>query len=257
MKVAVIGVSLFEGVDPLPTTRASGFQCDRMAGTLQRSVYTSPLARDHGMADLCVSADPGVLEPVNRFLASTSAAFRYRSEIRALILDAPTYLNRERRVRMSRVTDRGFYMAAGMTPESHAFFINRWTNQLSREGEWTRPLDEAAWEANLAPAGVFDRIRERVQAMGATPVFYAVPTNPVMASTVDRERVRERNSQRMRAWAERHGIGFIDTGAPRDFDPQADFEDHRHTSATGAAKASQLVADALASSDIGRSACRR
>lgn len=257
MKIALVGVSLFENVDPLPTTRASGFQCDRMAGTLQRSVYTSPLARDHGMADLCVSPDPGVLRPVNELLASASVGFRYRSEIRALILDAPTYFGRERRVRMSRVTDRGFYMAASMTPASHAFFINRWTDQLSREGEWTRPLDEAAWQANLAPGGVFDRIRKRVQAIGATPVFYAVPTNPVMASTVGREPVRERNSQRMRAWAEKHGIGFIDTGVPRDFDPLADFEDHRHTSAAGAAKASQLLADVLATSDIGRSACRR
>ena len=255
MKIALVGLTLFEPQEPMPTTAEAGFQCDSMAGSLQRSVYTSPLARDMGMEGLCRAPGTEVLRPVEDALSSVSAAFRYRSAIRALVLDTPAYLGRDRQSRMARVTDRGFYMAPGMTAENVDFYTDRWLKDFSQVPFWQKPLNEDTWTANLAEGGLLSRIKDRFLAMKVMPVFYSMPTNPLMVTSVRREDVYVRNSERMRAWAKKNAVGFIDTGILRDFDPIRDFGDHRHTSAEGAAKASALLAQALTKMDAGQAAC--
>ena len=156
---------------------------------------------------------------------------------------------------MARVTDRGFYMAASMTPESHRFYTQRWQSQISKEPFWSEPLDESSWIAALSEGGSYDRTADTFRTWGVVPVFYALPTNPIMVDTVRREDVRQRNSDRMRNWAQAKGVGFIDQGVPRELDPVRDFEDHRHTSADGAARTTKQLAEALVKSGIAVAAC--
>jgi hypothetical protein len=59
----------------------------------------------------------------------------------------------------------------------------------------------------------------------------------------------------MREWTAEKGYGWIDVGILDDYNPQSDFEDHRHVSGPGGQKWTQSAAEIYLRSDIHSDVC--
>jgi len=246
LKVALIVVNMIEPLDTLPLTRETGFDCKTMIGELQRSVFTSPFGQDHGLAALCRPQEQDRWwKPIDDSIARSSAAYRYRASLRTLVLDQSNGRRPEADRRMARVTDRGFYEASDMTQGNYGLLVNRWKTQI-RPKEWGPPPPPETWSAYMQVGGILDRLAAEFRAKGVVPIFVAAPTNPMMIDDTGRRAFYVNNAKLLSAWVQRQGIGFVDTGPLDGFDPRADFEDHRHTSAQGARKFTAIIANSLA-----------
>ncbi|WP_332768852.1 hypothetical protein [Phenylobacterium sp.] len=258
LKVALIVVNMIEPQESLPRTRQTGFDCKTMVGDLQRSVFGSAFGADHGMGDLCKddTADQAWRRPVDTALGRVSAAYRHRAVLRTLLLDQSAGRREEADRRMAKVTDRGFYQAGDMTGGNYGFTVNRWKTQI--RPDWGTPPPMDLWNGYMQVGGILDRLAAYFRVRGVVPIFVSAPTNPIMINDTGRRPFYNNNAKLLSDWAQRQGIGYVDTGPLDGFDPKADFEDHRHTSAQGARKFSAIVAQSLANgSELYRGAvCR-
>ncbi|MEM9572645.1 MAG: hypothetical protein AAF996_14355 [Pseudomonadota bacterium] len=244
-KIALIGINMFERHDSIPISLESGFNCDSMAGDLQRSVFTSGFGRDTGLSALCPHTKNGsVFGWLEGQLSEFSLAYRHRQAMRSLILYGDAHhQDPSRKDVQKRVRENGFYYSAGMTNETLAFHMDRWKNNFSQIAYWQEDVQLDTWEDYVAHGGIFDRIARQVEAQNLLPVFVANPSNPVMITDTNRESFYTSNAQLMMEWTESRGYVFLDAGILGSFDPKSDFEDHRHVSGEGARKVSRMLAD--------------
>ena len=249
LRVALIGVNMFQEVDVFPTSAASGFDCKRMSGELQRSVYSSSFGKDTGLDALCAPGD--WTRPVIEAAECASALLRYRQAVRGVLLGGENVLGGDE-VRLQ--TARGLYDREGMSEESRRFDVDRWLKLRAQNPRHFTPMDEAHWPGLLKPGGFFDGWADAVRARGMLPVFFALPTNPVMAIERNRVGTWTRNAALMSDWARRTGVVFVDLGLRTGYDRLLDFNDHRHLSGRGARRFSAELAEALAGNPAFRAA---
>lgn len=251
LRVVLIGVNMMEEKKSLPHTADEGFDCRRMAGALQKSVYTSSFGKDTGLWRLCVKRS--WTDPLLRLARSVSAVIRYRQSIRGFLLGYENFLRGDIR----HQTERGHYAVNGMKQKDYDFDIGRWLKKIPSPPRVSKPMTKGHWETLVVKGGYFDNWADHFLERDILPVFFALGTNPIMA--IKRNRVKDygHNAGLMSRWAKRKGVVFVDLGIKTEYDQLGDFTDHRHLSKTGAHKFSAELARALARAPRFRAALDR
>ncbi len=243
-KIAFVGVNMIELHDSIPNTVKGGFDCKRMAGDLQRSIYTSSFGKDFKLELLCEQKNPVLpFAYLNKAFEKVSSAYRYRRALRSYLLKGSINKENPDRARnQAKVNKYGFYRSGGMSDESYAFHVNRWRTNFSQTPYWQKPLDPQYWPRYMENGGIFDRLATYLTKRGLVPIFVANATNPMMIHDTHREAAYKRNAQLLNQWTKNRGYGFLDAGILDGYDKKIDFEDHRHISGPGSEKYTLVLA---------------
>lgn len=241
VETVVVGVQL---TDLLRTVPAGGGSC----GALQRPVLTSAFAVDLGLDPLCRTRSWDA--QFGRDMFSFLWTVRHAPAVRSMLLPDALFARNELRMnsRKSHPPFRGFqaHLPLGQDRAGYEDEFRRWKAQYVPARDFV-PLPQDAWAPMVAEAGFFDELLAPVRATGRKLVLFALPTNPVVFDTFNRREDYVRNSARLREWAARRGVLYVDLGIQ---DPQnADefFSDMRHLSGHGAKVYSGELATAIAS----------
>ncbi len=248
MRVALVGINIIEQPQLLPHSFDQGFPCN---GLLQRAILNSAFAQDYGLYPLCNSQKWPA--PLVNALENVSNIVRYRQGLRSLLLGSgnsdliPIASNG-----LTQYPD-GFYAHKPIKDNQKEAEID-YQNFLKKKVEEPQefgPIAADFWPTLLAPDGFFDQWAGYFERNHILPVFFALPTNPVMIDERNRRADYLRNSQLMRDWAAERtasitGPTFVDLGIKDDYDPTADFADYRHLSEAGARKFSRELGEAIA-----------
>ena len=252
---------LFIGINMIETHEAfdfadEDFECETVSGPLQLSIYRSAFGIDSGLKDRCPTSQPGPLQGLSNVINKVSAVYRYRQQIRDTLLNGSANFQKEtRQTIMERFNEKGFYASGGMSEQSLEFHSKRWKTDFSQIKYWQKPIDSSTWELYIQTGGIFDNLAKQALEAGLKPVFVANPTNPMMINDTNRRDFYEFSSRLMREWTAEKGYGWIDVGILDDYNPQSDFEDHRHVSGPGGQKWTQSAAEIYLRSDIHSDVC--
>jgi len=243
LRVVLIGINLIETQRLLPENFDQGFSCD---GILSRSVLTSAFAKDYGLYHLCNTlAWP---TPLVAAIEKVSATIRYRQALRTLLLG------------YSRDSDiihvasngieqfaNGFFAHASIQAQPEEANIDQFLAEKKESPQKFKPLPQEDWPALLANNGFYNQVASYFHARKVLPVFFALPTNPLMIDTMNRRPDYERNSQLFQAWAiaQSQPTIFIDQGIQDDYNGLLDYSDYRHLSQSGALKFSRELGEQL------------
>lgn len=244
MRIVLVGINLIEEPQLLADSFDQGFSCD---GLLQRAVLNSAFAKDYGLYHLCNTQKWPA--PLVESFENFSAIVRYRQALRTLMLgqSSSDFIS----VASNGLTQYpdGFYAHKPIKDNQKESDIDRqnFLNKREEAPEAFLPMAEILWPHLLAPEGFFDQWASYFETHNILPVFFALPTNPVMIDVQNRRADYLRNSQLMKDWAtEQEATLFVDLGIKDGYDPTSDFADYRHLSEAGAHKFSRELGMALA-----------
>ncbi|MBW4613056.1 MAG: hypothetical protein KME21_07180 [Desmonostoc vinosum HA7617-LM4] len=244
LHVALIGVNLFEEKQILPSSFNDGFPCD---GILQRAVLKSAFAKDYNLDGFCNSQDwkQSLVKPLER----VSPIFRYRQAVRTLLLgyDRPTDLIGVISNNVKQYPN-GFHAhkPARDNQDDVQVDYQHFLADKKTQPQLFQPMPDQAWSNLLKPDGFFDRWANYFLDQKILPVFFALPTNPLMIDAKNRREDYQSNSQLMSDWAKQRNIVFIDLGIMDRYDQLIDYSDHRHLSVNGAITYSRELGNTLA-----------
>ncbi|MGB3298799.1 MAG: hypothetical protein WBA76_11060 [Phormidesmis sp.] len=244
MKIVLIGINLIEELKPLADSFDQGFSCD---GLLQRTVLTSAFAKDYGLYYLCNTQKWPA--PLVEAFENISGIVRYRQALRTLMLgqNSDDFVG----IASNGLTQYpdGFYAHKPIRDNQKESDIDHqnFLNKSKESPEMFLPMPAIFWPKLLAPQGFFDQWTGYFKEYDILPIFFALPTNPVMIDAQNRRADYLRNSQLMKDWAaKRSSVLFVDLGIRDSYDPTGDFADYRHLSEAGARKFSHELGMALA-----------
>ncbi|WP_144051261.1 hypothetical protein [Calothrix sp. PCC 7507] len=244
LDVALIGVNLVEEKKILPSSFDEGFPCN---GILQKAVLKSAFAKDYGLDHFCSSS--GWQQFLVKPWEKLSSIFRYRQAMRSLLLgyDRPTDLIGVISNSLGQYPN-GFHAHKAAKDNSQEVQIDyqRFLADKKTHPQLFQPMEPQAWPTLLKQDGFFDRWANYFIDSQVLPVFFALPTNPLMIDARHRREDYQRNSQLMQVWAEKRNIVFIDLGIMDRYDKLIYYSDHRHLSVNGAVTYSRELGNALA-----------
>lgn len=242
--VIALGVQLMERhpywESPAAVRRDGG------CGALQRPVVESGLGIDLALTRACRDGDP--LDELAVRLARPLWLTRYRSAVKSLILPPPPSAYLPFNSAKSGAGHRGYEPHRPIAADVAAYEgeFARWLKQFEGNASARAPLPPEYWNEMVASGGFFDRLVAEVRRIGAEPVLFALPTNPVAIDALNRRGDVIRNSALLRAWARDRHETYVDLGLLDDVDRHEYFSDMRHLSDAGAVDYSRRLGRALA-----------
>ncbi|WP_181256616.1 hypothetical protein [Merismopedia glauca] len=244
LKVVLVGINLVEEKQILPQSFNEGFPCD---GILQRAVLKSDFAKDYDLEHLCNSTD--WTQPLVKEAEKISAIVRYRRSLRTLLLSY-----QDSRELIGEISNglkqypNGFH-AHKSAKDNWASFeedYHRFLAEKKTQPQNFRLMKSDAWSKLLEKGGFFEGWADYFLDYNILPVFFALPTNPLMIDDRHRREDYQRNSQLMTQWAKQHQVVYLDLGICDRYDDYIDYSDHRHLSEIGAIRYSRELGTALA-----------
>jgi len=252
LRVVLVGVQLIESHSTISSSEHQPGVC----GALQRPVLTSSMGIEHGLDTMCEEPTwrSRVFSPLKHL-----AIFRYRQAIRTLILGpgvvpAPIEFTSNSLKRSERGYDPHSSYADNRTDSDHN--LQRMRAEKATDPKAFEPLPPEAWMSMVARGGYFDSWAQLMRRLGWTPVFFALPTNPILIDEKDRRGDYERNSALLQDWARQNGQIFVDLGIRDHVPMDVHYSDHRHLSVYGAPIFSAELARALCEVPAFRDALR-
>lgn len=242
--LALIGINLIEEKQILPSNFDEGYPCD---GILQRAVLKSAFAKDYDLYHLCnsTSRKQALVEPIENL----SQIVRYRQSLRSLILG-----NTRSQDFIGTISNNlkqysnGFHAHKSAKDNKDEVEVDyeRFLAQEKTHPHLFQPMKSDAWSNLLQPDGFFERWANYFTKNQVLPVFFALPTNPLMIDAQRRREDYQRNSKLMKDWAKKNNVLFIDLGLLDNYDKSIDYSDHRHLSGFGGERYSYELGKALA-----------
>ena len=243
-RYVVVGVQMV-GYEDFWNNTAKTYRGEN-CGELQRPVLTSAFGIDIGMEDVC-RLKTGL---VDNFISKANNPFwliRYRSAIKSIILPGT---NNQLSFNSAKSGDgfRGFEPHAPIANNPHEFEaeFSRWRKQFDGHPEALSPMPPEVWKKMVAYGGYFDRMSDLIRSLGAEPIFFALPTNPIIIDYFQRRKDYLRHSALLHEWSINRGVIAIDLGILDREDANIYFSDMRHLSYIGAVDFSNRLAGAIA-----------
>ncbi len=238
-----IGVQMI-GNDTFWEEMAS-LEMSKNCGALQHPVLTSSFGIDFGLDEFCNSKSGKIDQIFNKFDFNLWF-LRYRSAIKSIFLDETGKMLRFN----SAKSGNGFRGFEPHNPiknnlESFNSDFARWKKQFDGQPHSLSPLPLKIWEDMVNYGGYFDRMTDLVRSLGAEPIFFALPTNPLVIDYFHRRSDYIRNSDLLAKWAKSRGVIEINLGILDRQDPEYYFSDMRHLSYYGAEDFSKRLAISL------------
>lgn len=242
--LALIGINLIEEKQILPSSFDEGYPCD---GILQRAILKSAFAKDYGLYHLCNSTSwkQPLIEPIENL----SQIVRYRQNLRSLILGNARSQNFIGTISNNlKQYPNGFHAHKSAKDNKDEVKVDyeRFLAQEKTHPQLFKPMKSDAWSNLLKPDGFFERWANYFTDNHVLPVFFALPTNPLMIDAQRRREDYQYNSKLMKDWAKKNNVVFIDLGILDNYDQLIDYSDHRHLSGVGGERYSYELGKALA-----------
>lgn len=244
LNFTLIGINLIEEKQILPSNFSEGYPCD---GILQRAILKSAFAKDYDLSHLCNSKSwkQALIEPIE----NRSKIVRYRQSLRSLILG-----NARSQDFIGTISNNlkqypnGFHAHKSAKDNKDEVKVDyeRFLAQKKNHPQLFQPMKSNAWSSLLQPDGFFERWANYLTKNQVLPVFFALPTNPLMIDAQCRREDYEGNSKLMKDWGKRNNVVFIDLGILDNYDKLIDYSDHRHLSGVGGERYSYELGKALA-----------
>jgi hypothetical protein len=243
-KAVLIGINLVEEKQILPQRFEDGFPCD---GILQKAVLRSDFAKDYDLEHLCNPTH--WTQPLTKTGESLSAIARYRRSLRTLLLS-----HQDSKELIGEISNglkqypNGFHSHKPAKDNWPSFQEDhqRFLAERQTSPQQFMPMPPDAWAKLLAEGAFFDRWADYFLDAEILPIFFALPTNPLLIDDRHRREDYQHNSQLMADWAKQRHVVFIDLGIPDRYDDYIDYSDHRHLSGIGAGRYSRELGEVLA-----------
>jgi hypothetical protein len=220
-------------------------------GALQKPVLISAFGIDLGLNEVC-RTESSFPSWASNALAQPFWLFRYRSSLKSLLLPG---VSKTRIPFNSAKMGEGFrgyepHSPISARPEVFEDELARWKRQYDNEPNAFGPLPPEIWSGMTDYGGYFDRLADRIRVIGLEPIFFALPTNPLVIDFFRRREDYQKNSELLRQWARDRSVIFVDLGIQDRPDAEDYFSDVRHLSYLGANDFSRKLARSLAADSL-------
>lgn len=246
-----LGVQMIE--DHYFWDAASASQIVSNCGDLQKPVLKSPYAIDKGLHRVC-DAEPDPLGAWVNDLVGQLWLIRYRSAVKSLVIPPGPGATLAFNSAKSGEGFQGYepHRPIAVNPEEFEAEFERWKHQFEGHPQALTSLPVGTWERLVDYGGYFDRMAALIRATGAEPIFFALPTNPLVIDFFHRREDYAKNTKLLKRWAADRGEILVNLGIEDRANARLYFSDMRHLSYLGAGDFSGRLAVALSEEPVFR-----